>query len=269
MRFAIVDNTKVEAKTGMQAICSCCAQPVIAKCGNIKVHHWAHKSKINCDSWWEPETEWHRSWKNNYPKEWQECILPDEQTGEKHIADVRTEQGLVLEFQHSSIHNEERISRERFYLNMIWVVDGLRLKNDYKRFIKSTHNYHRIKKGLFRVDYPEDCFPNSWLRSSVPVVFDFQYLGAIDDFKDMGRYLYCLFPIKINDKAFVAEIPYKAFIKSTLNGEWGLRMNSFTSNLLKVKKEHAEKQAILEEQRKSLARQEFTNRVIYKRRRVF
>jgi len=27
------------------------------KCGKIKVHHWAHKNDLNCDSWREPETE--------------------------------------------------------------------------------------------------------------------------------------------------------------------------------------------------------------------
>lgn len=269
MRFAIVNNNKVEANIGMKAMCACCSQPVIAKCGNIKVNHWAHKRKISCDSWWEPETEWHRSWKSNYSKEWQEYIMLDEKTGEKHIADVRTKQGLVIEFQHSNINPIERASREDFYKHMVWVVDGLRLKNDYKRFTREASGFHRIQNGLFKVDYPEDCFPNSWLNSSVPIVFDFHHQGKIDDSNDIGRYLYCLFPIRIDNRATVAELSYKAFIKSTINGEWSPRMNLFITKLLEFKQEHDERHAILKEQRDSKARQDFTNRVIYKRRRIF
>ena len=68
-----------------------------SKCGKVKVNHWAHKGNRNCDTWWEPETEWHRSWKNNFASEWQEIILADEITGEKHIADVRMPDGFVIE----------------------------------------------------------------------------------------------------------------------------------------------------------------------------
>ena len=47
---------------------------MIANCGNVKIHHWAHKNKQHCDHWWENETKWHRDWKNNFPLEWQEVI---------------------------------------------------------------------------------------------------------------------------------------------------------------------------------------------------
>ncbi len=78
----------------------------------------------SCDHWWESETEWHRKWKSRFPAEWQEVVQIDPTTGEKHIADVKTETGLVIEFQHSRITPDELQSRERFYENMIWVVDG-------------------------------------------------------------------------------------------------------------------------------------------------
>ncbi len=57
----------------------------------------------SCDPWWENETEWHRKWKGNFAEEWQEVILTDGITDEKHIADIRTPYGLVVEFQHSHI----------------------------------------------------------------------------------------------------------------------------------------------------------------------
>ena len=71
-----------------------------------------------------------------FPTEWQEIVLFDKQTGEKHIADVQTIHNLVIEFQYSAINQEESISREKFYKNMIWIVDGTSLKRDYPRFQK-------------------------------------------------------------------------------------------------------------------------------------
>jgi hypothetical protein len=39
---------------------------------------------------------------------------------------VKTDFGVVLEFQHSPLHRDEREARENFYQKMVWVVDGLR-----------------------------------------------------------------------------------------------------------------------------------------------
>ena len=41
--------------------------------------------------------------------------------GEKHIADVKTDQDCVIEFQHTYIKPDERRSREEFYKNIVWV----------------------------------------------------------------------------------------------------------------------------------------------------
>lgn len=103
MKYAIVNNQKVEAEKGLKGFCPICQQPVIAKCGTYKINHWAHKSIMHCDKWWENETEWHRQWKDTFPKEWQEIVSIDEKTGEKHIADIQTSSGMVVEFQHSNI----------------------------------------------------------------------------------------------------------------------------------------------------------------------
>jgi hypothetical protein len=67
---------------------------MIAKCGQIRVWHWAHRAIRTCDPWWEPETKWHRDWKNQFPEDWQERIHKSE-AGERHIADVKTDFGVV------------------------------------------------------------------------------------------------------------------------------------------------------------------------------
>lgn len=238
MRFALVDNNKVEAKTGLIAYCPGCSLPVIPKCGGQRVHHWAHSRNKMCDTWWEPETEWHRNWKSKFPVEWQEEFLTDEKTGEKHIADIRTDKHLVIEFQHSHINPKERISREAFYKNLTWVVDGSRLKRDYPRFLKGKKSFKIIRDRIFRVDFPEDHFPTEWLDSSVPVLFDFQNINPISDPENRRHLLHCLFPVKIGSSAVVAEMTQNAFINSVISGDWAIKTRQFLNDITQVAKEY-------------------------------
>lgn len=215
MKYAIVNGIKTEAAKSVKGVCPSCGSELIAKCGEHKINHWAHKGTRTCDPWWESETEWHRNWKNNYPIEWQEKIMSDEQTGEKHIADIRTINNLILEFQHSAIKPEERISREKFYKNMLWVVDGSRLQRDYPRFHKSIGNFKLTKQqGVYVVDFPDEVFPKNWLNSSVPVIFDF--FGPKTPNKDEIRNtLWCLLPQKDITQAIVVGFRKSDFVQMT------------------------------------------------------
>lgn len=133
MKYALVNGERQEAQPGLKGECPCCGSILVAKCGDIKVHHWSHHGVRKCDPWWENETEWHRNWKSHFPKEWQEVIQYAED-GEKHIADVKIEQGYVIEFQHSPINVEECQAREDFYKKMIWIIDGTRRHRDKNKF---------------------------------------------------------------------------------------------------------------------------------------
>lgn len=200
MKFAIVNNEKLEAVKGLSGICPICQEQVIPKCGQYRIHHWAHKSLSHCDKWWENETAWHRSWKEMFPKDWQEVVAYDENTGEKHIADIKTKDNLVVEFQHSRISEEERVSREFFYKKMLWVVDGTRKKRDYEKFTRC------LEFGLFSIPntnilvskYGSHDIPIEWMNSVVPVVFDFK--GEPNGFwldNDPRREpLWCLLPTR-------------------------------------------------------------------------
>lgn len=133
MKFAIVNGERVTARPKLIGECPGCGSPMVSKCGDINVHHWAHQGKRKCDHWWENETEWHRHWKNQFPDSWQE-IVHRADDGEKHISDVKTDFGWILEFQHSFLKVDERNSRNDFYENLIWIVDGLRRKRDLQQF---------------------------------------------------------------------------------------------------------------------------------------
>lgn len=215
MKFALIDNKRVEAEPKLKGLCPGCGQPVIPKCGNIKVHHWAHQNKKMCDQWWEPETEWHRAWKNRFPDDWQEFRLHDKETSEYHIADIRTDHGIVIEFQHSHIDPQERVKRERFYQNMVWVVDGTRLKRDFLRFIKGMENWQPTKaQGYFSVNFPDECFPADWRESSKPVIFDFRGRNPSIEQKDAIRLpLWCLLPGRIRKQAVLMCISREQFVE--------------------------------------------------------
>ena len=175
MKFALIDDEKAEATKGARGLCASCGSELIARCGEVKINHWAHRGNRNCDPWWENETDWHRSWKSKFPVTWQEVIHFDE-SGEKHIADVKTENGCVLEFQHSYLNPEERRSRNAFYPKLVWVVDGARRKTDKTQFQRILNESTTVTKETLirRVYFPDECrLLNEWNGSNALVFFDF------------------------------------------------------------------------------------------------
>lgn len=174
MRFALIDGDKNEATPTAKGICPHCNSAMIAKCGRVKVWHWAHKGNPPCDPWWESETEWHREWKNQFPKEWQEIAHVHPETGEKHIADVKTPFGLVIEFQHSNIKVEERISREEFYDQMVWVIDGSRGELDEGHFNIGLSGPIQKSPLAYRIKWwAKSRLFHNWCESKVKVYIDF------------------------------------------------------------------------------------------------
>ena len=183
MKYALQNNAKVVATPGATGTCACCGSALVAKCGSLKVWHWAHKSKKNCDHWWENETQWHRNWKNKFAEDWQEIVQISED-GEKHIADVKTPAEFVIEFQHSPISPSERISREEFYGDMCWIVDATRLKSDAAKFNRAPTLRNLSFPTLLSENVPVDFFPSllKWYSARPPVFFDF------------GNKLFCILP---------------------------------------------------------------------------
>lgn len=45
--------------------CQMCDNKLILRKGDIKIHHFAHYPGVNCDHWWEPETELHMRMKQD------------------------------------------------------------------------------------------------------------------------------------------------------------------------------------------------------------
>lgn len=207
MKYAVVNGKKTEAFKGAKGFCPSCNSELISRCGDVKVNHWSHKGSRNCDPWWENETEWHRNWKNYFPIEWQEIIHFDK-NGEKHIADIRCENGWVIEFQHSYINPEERNSRTKFYNKIVWVIDGLRRKTDRKQFqnvLEESSKAPVANINIRKVNFPhESRLLKEWLGNNSPVFFDFhEYYKSV---------LWFLLPLKIKDDAYLIPFSREEFI---------------------------------------------------------
>ncbi|MBL7874309.1 MAG: hypothetical protein JNL53_01520 [Cyclobacteriaceae bacterium] len=165
MKFGLDKTTRerIEPTLGQSATCPCCETELIPKCGQIKVHHWAHKKGHNCDPWWEPETEWHRNWKNKFPNDWQEIIKFDTSNNEKHIADIYVPtKELVIEFQNSPINKDELESRERFYKKMIWVVNA----HDFSIITSSIQSIYGDIKSI------EDKYIQDSMNNNIKVPYE-------------------------------------------------------------------------------------------------
>lgn len=209
MRFAIVDGEKAEAQPKSKGICPHCQSEMVAKCGRVKVWHWAHKGNPPCDPWWESETEWHRKWKDMFPKEWQEVTHIDPVSGEQHIADVKNLFGLVIEFQHSTIKPEEQKSREEFYKKMVWVVDGTKNELDESYFNMGLSGPIQNSPLAYQITWwGHSRLLHNWGESKVKVYLDFGEdvlwrLILFDRSKNIGA---------------VGPLPKSAFIKNCHTG---------------------------------------------------
>lgn len=122
MKYALINDIRTEATSRAIGLCPICKSEMRGYAGPLKINHWKHISSANCDSWFEPETEWHREWKSMFPSEWQETIM--EKEGIKHIADIyNPRKELIIEFQNSPMSIDVLQKRETFYDRMIWVVN--------------------------------------------------------------------------------------------------------------------------------------------------
>jgi len=119
LRFAVVDGAKCRPFKKGRGTCPTCGGTVIAKCGLIKAHHWAHESiDDDCDLWSEHVGPWHLSWQEIVREEYVEVPMGP------HRADIRNPAGTIIELQHSSISPDDVGRREEFYGDMVWMFDA-------------------------------------------------------------------------------------------------------------------------------------------------
>jgi hypothetical protein len=203
MKYSLVNGERSEAQPGLSGQCPACENAAISKCGKLKIWHWAHKGQRKCDPWWENETEWHRAWKGQFPKECQE-VIKYAKNGEKHIADVKTAQGWVLEFQHSFLKEEERKARNEFYKKLVWVVDGLRCKRHKPQFFRLLNESRPMTTlpQMRQIYLDESALSKEWSGIDASVFFDFG-----------EEILWCLLPFSQNTWGYVVPFSRREFVE--------------------------------------------------------
>lgn len=104
--------------------CPICGGAVRLRQGDIKVPHFAHVNREDCDPFTADLSDWHLAWQEKFPAECREVVLRAD--SESHRADVLYN-GVVIEFQHSPIDWSEFWARNEFYTkvakHLVWVFD--------------------------------------------------------------------------------------------------------------------------------------------------
>lgn len=169
MLTAYAEGTQIQifASKGVKATCPDCGEPLITKVGEIKIPHFAHKSKTECDSrFYDGMSDWHYNWQrtinNPIPGTNIEVWIKKEEYAKR--ADLIAANGLIIEFQKSTLPLQERIIRENHYKNMMWVVHSDR------RGSKTWKPTKRTK--VFDWTHKPHRYYNEWTFSLIPVVFD-------------------------------------------------------------------------------------------------
>lgn len=234
MRYALdLNGNKIETEfSGQRAICPGCQGEVTGKIYRNKKNHWAHL-RSDCDSWYEPMSEWHIKWQNHFPKENQEVIMYDEKKKIFHRADIRLNNGAVIEIQNSPIAIKEVSQRENFYnqKGLVWILNAKNLipKSKFMNFIFLENCEIRIK--FFKPYYWEYISDN-----------------IIDDLRESYLFNTCLYRRKNTNNGFTEYIfESKALVdpeltrddisKAINSSKWNISNNDYNkeSELFSVK----------------------------------
>jgi hypothetical protein len=130
MDYALDENgSRITPYKGGSAFCLCCNSAVIAKCGDIMIHHWAHRNLEECEYSSKEMTPWHREWQAGFFEHEREVRIQNPNTGKYNIADIgflhpnEGDSFRIIEVQHSNISEENIRIREEIYEKMTWILD--------------------------------------------------------------------------------------------------------------------------------------------------
>ncbi len=123
---------------------------LIAKRGEVRVHHYAHKSGVTCVCG-NNKGQWHIDWQDRVMMDYQEIRMINQ--GKIHIADIFTSP-YVVEIQHSPMDKKEIKAREEFYTKkmghkMAWVFDACRWEYRKMKENGSSITIKRLRGSQF------------------------------------------------------------------------------------------------------------------------
>lgn len=142
----VLDITELSNKVSQPLVCLCCDTEVITRMGKVNAHHFAHKSKDECEYSKKSKTansmsEFHIKLQNDYKSIGAELEV---KMG-NNIADCYLD-GVVYEIQHSPINIKKIQERTDNYLKhtdneLVWIIDN------------NTQNHENFLKENYVVNY--------------------------------------------------------------------------------------------------------------------
>lgn len=164
---------------GAKGFCPGCGGKMIARCGSIVRHHWAHAKGKDCDTWSDSVGPWHLAWQDCFPRECQEVWMGD---NNEHRADLKGEY-QILEVQKSPISATEIAERESFYGNMSWMLCGEDFENRFK--LHPLDSIPGTKGLLFGFRWYR--WKKSWVGAKKTIYIHFRKgIGRLLEFNDDG-----------------------------------------------------------------------------------
>ena len=201
MKYALLNNQFVIATPHKKgAICPLCKSPLIAKCGDVRVHHWSHKKGCICDEWREADCEWRHRWLELFSHCEVEPII--EKNGSKHFADIRTKNGTTILLRRGKVNPSELQLMEMFFDGLVWIVDLSRNRKAASELTKGLRcgTLRQAFRNAYRtIGGQAECFPDVWSRCRYPVVFDCSGEAMTDQL--ISGYLWCLLPCEENSRS--------------------------------------------------------------------
>jgi hypothetical protein len=268
MLRALVNGVLSIPQKGLKGNCQFCGDVMISKCGELKMHHWAHMIK-ECDEWQiGKETEWHFNWKKTIGLDFAEKRISKDELF--HISDILIPNiegsiDLIIEFQNSPLSPIEVHERESFYGDrLIWILNGTELKekfvinrnSDSKIFKKWLYDpeldYYladdysgktergyviRIPKYSYNKDYETFLFNEGYKKNtdSYKVVEMRRYLGL----KDKGNASSLYYYKSISDHSYDTLLEYRH--------EFMKRRNSLTSKMIELNEKKMSDKDVIKE----------------------
>lgn len=208
--------------------CPSCHEELIIRNGNVRIPHFAHKNKCNCDNYDNDMSEWHRNWQMKFPLRNREVVLKLDFDNDDYSLFAenckkiirRTDvlcYGYAIEFQNSPISSEEFDERTLFYKHLgkkvIWIFNMIDTYESGK--IKFCDEWHNKKDngGKYSWNYASKTFIN-YDSDDKDVILFFQFADVRNDEEDREQSYFERVTWAINSRTDYQETNFKHFCTS-------------------------------------------------------
>lgn len=250
--FSALDNNNhiIDIDTAVQHIadkyfCPSCCEELIIKNGNVRIQHFAHKSKCSCDDYDNDMSDWHRNWQKKFPLKNREVVLKLDADNDNSLFAENCKKtirrtdalcyGYAIEFQNSPISSEEFYERTLFYKHLgkkvIWIFNMIEEYKSGKIKCYEEWDNNKDNGGKFKWDYASKTF--IYYDSSDKDVTLFFQLNEVRNDEEDGEQSYLeRITWAIDSKADYKKTDFKYFSTSYYPGNFIELMERLKSKAL-------------------------------------